>query len=78
VQWEGCAPSVVLVDSCICGETGCSRIGPTAFNSSTTPTLAAHGIVFKLLNSLAYGFFNPVCRPDVTVDQVEAVLLSGL
>jgi Fe-S-cluster containining protein len=38
------------------------------------PLLAAHGIVFEMLNSLAHGFFNQVCRPEVTVDQVGAAL----
>jgi hypothetical protein len=39
------------------------------------PLLAAHGIVFELLNSLlARGFFHQVCRPEVTVDQVEAAV----
>jgi hypothetical protein len=40
----------------------------------TLPLLSAHGIVFELLNSLAHGFFNQVCRPEVTKAQVEAAL----
>jgi len=38
------------------------------------PLLGSHGIVFELLNSLAHGFFNQVCRPEVSKAQVEAAL----
>jgi hypothetical protein len=38
------------------------------------PLLSSHGIVFEMLNLLARGFFNQICQPLVTVQEVQDAL----